>query len=559
MDFIGFYTTPYPSGLFYKLREDGHIFSFDFVKFQWDDVSLSQEYNTGWASISEESLYNAILLVYVSFSLTFIKEVQNGKDIDTRGLIDIDSFKKYKYYKKDDKIVLVTDKKEKYLCDTVSLQETDNNLKIDRFYKEIKSFEVIPYILDEIGEVTLKDKELYLDPYGNIQAFSKEKVQYELNPRTGVFRILEENKGIENNYKEISNKEIGKYNISSDTVLKRKDIKNIIETNRYIKKNRESLLRKQNIFLGQDLVFYKNPFGKVYLSDERGQKFFVSTSHLIPEQDVNFEKNFTKVRYEDALAMGRFYVKKSRYHQYNNDVLPYDLVFNSVGDKYWGRNEEGEVYHLNDYGYFEKDSVYENILSDSSPCLTDIIKHQQDLKNKHRITEYISYCNSFLNNREKMLDSNMTFYIKDYELYIKDLESIYKCNINSLTPLSDSSITSSLQEINEDSFMIYYLEEFKESLSDLDIRNKLKEENCVFLDDILKITDYIYDDSYVDKLLEQFDDEDFFAEDFYDEEDDDYTDEDDDSAYIIDSSDFGFEELFEDLSEDEMEGDDENN
>ena len=354
MNFVTHMKVPLINNMYFQIREDGHIFTFDFDTFKWSDVTDEISFDGTWEIFdTSQEFDHAMVDTYEELSMRYHKYDLHYWDTHP-------SFKwgeALVYYKKGDQLRAKDEYGTEYELKVPYMLVSDKKIIDDsweRFYRLDVLFEVGKF--REIIRIYRLD--LYKDKEGNLRAFSKDGKEYRVSKKTGYVNEVLDTKGVISSYKPVSESFLVRFceEPHPELFITWFDLENMRELDKYIFKNKKSLKEKYDIDLGDDIRYYNSGWGNIYAVDSNKNEFNVLPKGLVPvEKKTVKTQEWDEINHLNALEYARFYQnKKKRLKNKDGNIYVTDLkIYTNDDDDFIGQAEDGKWYVLREDGSFE--------------------------------------------------------------------------------------------------------------------------------------------------------------------------------------------------------------
>ena len=440
MEFVAYYVIPYDNELFFKIREDAHIFQFDFNNFQWVDVSVDECYESHWKRIEADELFERILIVYETFSQYIFNEAlktTEGKE----AFKDIVFGKEYTYYTDGQHVACQDENYNEYLCDKPILHLIEESF-IDTSWQEIQRSDVIELMLCPTLPIMLDDAEIYTDEDNDIRAFTEDGRQFRISMETGDMNEVLDNQGIQKNWEKKDLDYVMNIEELLEVGLSGVMLDVMEETNKYLEQNAKEL-KKENIELGKDIFYYDDGFGDIYALDTNNNSFHVTSSKFeVVSRDIIDSKNWDRVNHLLFLSLAQFHEKRvEALKKEKAEYTIYDLkLFSNKEGEIWGSNKEGKAFAFDYLGRFVPvESLIDfNVSKDKEVSKIEAMLKQAEIRTDGEINEYLSICEEHFPNDYPEIGKDLGFFFKEkkeggFNVYVADNDNNeFLCKIDRL-------------------------------------------------------------------------------------------------------------------------------
>ena len=481
MDFIHHLQDPINKDIYYLIREDGHVFTFDYETFKWHDITLYNPALDGLKRFrTSQQFDHAMVTTYEERALNYHKE--EIKYFDTHK--DFKWGEALYYFKKGDEIRARDENKTEYEGKVPYLLVSDEKI-IDDSWTRINRLDA----LFEIGKfreiVKIYYMDVYLDQDGNIRGFDKNGKEYRISKKTGNLNEILDSKGVLPSYKMVNESIFSSF---SDVpyfhyAITWLELANMREIDQYLFKAKKELL-KDNIILGEDHQFYDNGWHDIYMRDSNLNEYHVEHKGLVPIEKGTIKNNkYKKIDYLEALEYAKFHEQqKAAFESGNHKIMYYDLQLkqNDYYDylDYYGYAEDGKCYSLDiKDGIFrlknkDKDEPKDYKHYEYPPLPFQVALYQWQAIAENYFKSYMKKGLKLLDSKKRVcfkydLDEQFTIYISSSNLQKASLYIIdnkgneYKCQKESLIKLPKNTISKSYSKITTEEFRRYHRYIFK--------------------------------------------------------------------------------------------------
>ena len=475
MKFVEYYFTPFGNFEFYKLREDGHLFKFNSDDFTFDDVTLTEEYETCWSPLGEWEFHELLAELLEDFNLSHLRLFQE----EHPDLLEDYVIGEYlEYYTKNNKVVAIDDNYNQYAINCSVLEFYDES-HVDKTWRKMEKWEVVPQVMGMNHKINIKDMELYHIDEG-ILGCDKYLNQYIFKKTSGPAWLVHEDdiQGIEK-LDELTKDEIKHVtedNNFYDKSILSSDIPRLQKLNNYIKE--QIALVGDEISSPTDFVFYKSPYIEdVYALDSKNRVWKVTKQKmfLYEEKDI---KMWKKMELKDVYDQIEFSDRRRKRLETTTIPTAYDLrLFKNQDDNYFGYyiDDEGrqQNFFLDEDGEFKPQSLYKkdtSTMTFEDATIVDVLNYQTTCRDVYPLFEYMTSSIEKLKKEGIELEFDFVnfdnptndFYIHFDEndhlcIFYKDKNNKeFRCTFSGLVPIPEGTMDDDYKSFPPQRFRHYF-------------------------------------------------------------------------------------------------------
>ena len=469
LDFRVYGKLPLIGNIFFLIREDGHIFTFDYDTFKWSDVTGEITFDGTWELYDTSQQFDhAMVDAYEEISKRY-----NEEELEYQKKHP--SFKwgnALNFYKKNGQLRAKDENGNEYELKIPYMLASEEKLIDDswkRFYRLDVLFEVGKF--REIIRIYRLD--LYKDKEGNLRAFSKDGKEYRVSKKTGYVNEVLDTKGVIDSYTPVSENFLVRFcDVERpEFFITWFDLENMRELDKYLLKNKKSLKEKHDIELGDDIRYYNSGWGNIYAVDSNKNEFNVLPKGLVPVDKKTVKTHeWEEINHLNALEYARFYQKRHKELKSKDaEILAVDLkIYQNDNDDFIGQAEDGKWYLLNDDGDFEIITqkmvrMGLDMTKNDAPKYGAVLHQGWAIAHSY-LESYINFCYSKFSEEEKKqfnVDEIGLYTNKNkkekIKLYIRDgNKNEYLCSEEGLLKVPTGTIKKNCKKIPGNQFKMYY-------------------------------------------------------------------------------------------------------
>ena len=466
MEFVRYYRSPLEEYGFYKLREDGHLFCININDITFEDVSLTEEYQTCWEDLDKDIFYESLLFDLERDSSSALKM---SKHEGLRTLTDIVIGDEFDYYAKNNKVIVIDNNYNQYEVGSDFVFTVLQNQRVDKTWTKLRKCDVIPELMGLNTVFHIKDMELYhLDD--RILGCASDMNQYIFSKHSGLAWLVDEKDAIDigklDALSDEERKEVTEVSDFYQKTIELADIPKLQKLNEFLNKQKE-----ESISWPLDFVFYKSPdVEEIVALDNDDNPWSIEYGRLTQSKnlDANEIKSWKRVDLRDVWDQISFTQERNDRLLRMEEPTAYDLeLFKDKDDRYYG-SFCGLMYSLSTEGEFVPE---EDIDVELSPVdIVEVLNTQALYRDLTIVYDYLFESIAKLEEQGIFLALDLDsmefltneFYFNfdeyiNFTMYYKDADGKeFSITTDGLVPIDKGSITDEFTKFSPQCFRHYF-------------------------------------------------------------------------------------------------------